>query len=326
MLSIVQRSRLLVAPSAQVAAQAVASQSATVPARGMAVNLSELKGRIRATKNVAKLTGVMKLVASSKLRAAEIRLAAAKPFGASLMNSVALTDAQLAEVEANTEGGAAGKKQLIVTVSTDRGLCGGVNSSLARGVKPYVDAQQAKGYDVSLITLGEKGRAQIMKDMSSIGVMALDQGFDKEPIFNLSAKLGEILADQQFDVLTVVYNEYINSSKFEQKKVHFPQLAGFAVGKLPSTFTGYSVEPENNEEALVNLMEFSLAGALHYILLESQCTEISQRVLAMDGASTNSEELAEKMLKKYNAARKDAITTSLSEIVAGVAATEDEAQ
>jgi ATP synthase F1 gamma subunit len=289
----------------------------------MAVNLSELKGRIKATSNVAKLTGVMKMVASSKLRAAEDRLMQGRAFGKSLMDSLAMTDEQFKATEqSETATPGAGKTQLIVVLTTDRGLCGGVNSTLTRALNPYIAAQQAKGYNVKLFVLGEKGRAQIVRDHMGDTVAAIDSAFDKEPIFAMAGSISERIVSEEFDVLTMVYNEFINAGKFELAVKHFPQLAGLPVGTLPAAFTGYEVEPDNAEEALVDLMEYGVAGSLYYALMESQACEISQRVVAMENASTNSTDLVDRLSIIYNRGRQAKITTELAEIVSGAAASE----
>jgi F-type H+-transporting ATPase subunit gamma len=289
----------------------------------MAVNLSELKGRIKATGNVAKLTGVMKMVASAKLKGAETMLEAGRPFGKALLDSVALDNETFkAQAAAKLEAGQK-MKQLIVAVTTDRGLCGSVNSSLSRMLGPYIHDQQKNGFDVSVFVLGDKGRAQIAREHPDETVRVIDSAFDREPIFATAAAVGEMIVKEDFDVLTMVYNEYHSAAKFETTMKHIPQFAGLGVGIMPPSFKGYDVEPSNNEEALVNMMEFAVAGGLYYELLETQACEVSQRVTAMDNASTNAGDMVDRLTLLYNRARQAKITTELTEIISGAESLED---
>lgn len=115
--------------------------------------MNAVKKKIRATENVAKLTNVMKLVASSKLKSAEQNLERAKPFGQSLMNSVALTQDKMEEMvksDAEESQERQRKKQLLLILTTDRGLCGSVNSTIARMIPAYLKEQQDKGFDPSV--------------------------------------------------------------------------------------------------------------------------------------------------------------------------------
>lgn len=314
----------MLATTARRAVAAAPKMLGSTAARGMAVNLSELSIRIKATGNVAKLTGVMKMVASAKLKGAEAMLQKGKAFGQNLLASVAVPQEEFeAAIKAKLEAGEP-VKQLIVPVTTDRGLCGSVNSSLARTLNPYIQEQKKAGVDVSLFVLGEKGRAQIGKENPDDTVMVIDSAFDKEPIFATAAKIGELIVAQDFDYLTFVYNQYWSAAKFTMETAHIPQFAGLPVGVMPESFKGYEVEPANNEEALVNMMEFSVAGGLYYQLLETQACEISQRVTAMENASTNAGDMVDRLTLQYNRARQAKITTELTEIISGAESLEED--
>lgn len=281
--------------------------------------MGAVRKRIRATKNVAKLTSVMKLVASSKLRSVEQALARAKPFGLSLLESVGMH-----EEPKKAEGEEAKKlKRLVVLMTTDRGLCGSVNSSLARVTREYIKERKEANEEFSFIVLGEKGRVQVARDYLDDMVFSVDQAFDKDPIFPLASALAERVVKNEFDTLTFCYNRYENAAKFHNSRCHFPQLGGLPVGVLPAKFKGFDVEPENNEETLVNLMEYAVAGSMYYMMLESQACEVSQRVSAMDNATTNAKDMVDRFTIIYNRARQAKITTELTEIVAGAEALND---
>eukprot|EP01138_Halocafeteria_seosinensis_P008882 gb/GECG01009078.1/.p1 GENE.gb/GECG01009078.1/~~gb/GECG01009078.1/.p1 ORF type:complete len:167 (+),score=24.04 gb/GECG01009078.1/:1-501(+) len=132
-----------------------------------------------------------------------------------------------------------------------------------------------------------------------------------------AAVLGEKIVQEDFDVMTMMYNEYENAATFKTVRKNIPQLGGLGVGQVPERFKGYEIEPENNEETLVNMMEFAVAGSLYYAMLESTACEVSQRVTAMDNASTNASDMVDKYNLLYNRARQAKITTELTEIISG---------
>lgn len=277
--------------------------------RGMAINLAALKLRIKATSNVAKLTGVMKLVASSKLRAVESRLTESKPFGVSLLKSICPPQDQ-----SNAESS---KNILFLVMTTDRGLCGGVNSTICREVRSDLKELVDAGHNVKLFVCGEKGRAQLTRDYADRMVVAIDSCFDKDPIFPVAASIAEEVVRQPFDELHMFYNEFENAAKFNSTKKIIPQAAGYPVGKLPPHMKGWEVEPENNEEVLVNTQEYALAGSILYAMMESQACEVSQRIISMDNASTNASDMVGRFTLQYNRGRQAKITTELTEIISG---------
>jgi len=285
----------------------------------MAISLSALKKRIKATANVAKLTGVMKMVASAKLKFVEERLTAGKPFGESLAKTTSVTEA---EAFSTAEGKK--KKILAVVVTSDRGLCGGVNSAVTRAARQTIIDLSKQGHDLKLFCVGDKSRAQIARDYKSLMTLTMDSCFDKDAIFPLAAAIGEKIVKQDFDVVTFFHNQYENAAKFNTITTSIPKMSGFAVGVLPPTLKGYDIEPENNEETLSNMMEFAVAGVLYNILLETQACEVSQRIIAMDNASTNAGEMVGRFTLFYNRARQAKITTELSEIISGSESLKDE--
>jgi len=320
----VQRSASALTATAQwsVSASAVASRSRSgVPAR-TAVNLAALKLRIRATNNVAKLTNVMKLVASSKLKAVEDSLARGKAFGESILNAIASKDAPKVADTREDEDAAKGifldnKKHLVVCITTDRGLCGSVNSSLTRALRKELTAAANANSSVKMFVLGDKGRAQLARDYMPIMTRTVDSYLDRDPIFPLAASIAAKIVAEDYEVLTLFYNHYENQVKFTNVYKQIPQFVGLPVGVLPPALKGYDIEPDNNEEALVNMQEYAIASAVYWALLETVACETSQRVTAMDNASTNAKDMVDRFKLLYNRARQSKITTELTEIISG---------
>lgn len=278
-------------------------------------------------------TNVMKLVASSKLRSVEEQLQRGRAFGESILNAIAVSaedQAKAAAAAAAAAGGAAPKrdedgakgiflddrKHLCVLVTTDRGLCGAVNSSLSRSLRKELNAALKEKRSVRLLTLGDKGRAQIARDYAPIVARAIDNCFDKDPIFPLAAALAAKIVSEPYEVLTLYYNHYENQAKFHNSYKQIPQLVGAkgkaAVGKLAA----YDVEPEV-DETMLNLQEYGIASALYYAMLETAACETSQRVMAMDNATTNAKDMVHNLSLTFNRARQAKITTELTEIISG---------
>jgi F-type H+-transporting ATPase subunit gamma len=248
------------------------------------------------------------------------------------------------------------RKHLCVLVTTDRGLCGAVNSSLTRSLRRELNAAAKEKRSVRVLTLGDKGRAQIARDYAPIVARAIDQCFDKDPIFPLAASLAARIVVEPYDVLTLYYNHYENQAKFHNTFAKFPQLASMKTGQMPakcvtngvsgsrrgphppaptstlSTLSpspsrppppppprrlkGYDLEPEN-DEVLTNLQEYGIASALFYAMLETTACETSQRVMAMDSATENANDMVHRLSLDYNRARQAKITTELTEIISG---------
>lgn len=115
-------------------------------------------------------------------------------------------------------------------------------------------------------------------------------------------------------MLTLYYNEYENQIKFHNVYKKLPQLATLPAGKMPASLTGYDVEPDGHD-TLVNLQEYAVAASLYYAMLETVACETSQRVTAMDNASTNAKDMVDRFKLIYNRARQAKITTELTEII-----------
>lgn len=262
----------------------------------------------------------MKLVASSKLKSVEDALHKGRAFGQSLLDAVALKEAPKEETKGDEEKAAGvfldDKSHLCVLITTDRGLCGSVNSSLTRSLRRELDAAAKEGRKVRLFVLGEKGRAQVARDYVPIVARSVDGYMDRDPIFPLAASLASRIIAEPYDVLTLYYNQYENQIKFHNVYKKIPKLSGEGPSAIPDSLKSYEIEP-SGPETLTNLEEYAVASALFYALLETTACETSQRVTAMDNASTNAKDMVDRFKLIYNRARQAKITTELTEIISG---------
>jgi len=252
-------------------------------------------------------------------------LAKGAAFGETMFNAVALPAREAKGKDEDAASGppifvADGTRHLAVVLTTDRGLCGGVNSTLTRMFRKELNNALRAKAAVKVVTLGDKGRAQVARDYAPVMAFAVDQAFDKDPVFPLAAALAAKIVAQPYDLLTVFYNRFDNQAKFTSTFRQIPQLAGLKEGDSPASLKGYDVEPEDNAEALVSLQEYAVASALYYAMLNSAACETSQRVIAMDNATTNAKDMVHSLSLIYNRGRQAKITTELAEIVSGAEA------
>jgi F-type H+-transporting ATPase subunit gamma len=209
------------------------------------------------------------------------------------------------------------KKHLVLVITTDKGLCGSVNSSLTRALRKDLNAAEKAGSDVRLVVLGDKGRAQIARDYAPAVARVIDSYLDRDPIFPLASNIASKVLAEPYDVLTIWYNHYENQIKFHNVYKQIPQYAGLKPGTVIPGLKGYEIEPDNEAETLTNMQEYAVASSIFYALLETVACETSQRVTAMENASTNAKDMVDRFKLIYNRARQAKITTELTEIISG---------
>jgi len=246
-----------------------------VQVRGMATE-KEIAMRISATKNIRKITSSMKMVSASKLRGDQQRLEAAKAFGAwtSTLGTETTSFEELLGKPSLEENVSSEKKNVVIALTSDKGLCGGVNSAIARGVRGLVSKSQ--GADISVCVVGEKGRSQLSRMVGS--AMHTSYADVAAPIsFSFAVELaGKILS--QFEAATV----HVAYNKFKSAIAYVPSLATlapFAPDGEKETLAAFEYEqPEAKESVLQNLFEYYVATELYYGLIEAATSEQSSRM------------------------------------------------
>jgi len=277
--------------------------------RGMATE-KQLKLRIVGTKNIAKITKSMKMVSAAKLRGDQQRLAAAEPFAA--WAGKVTGDRQVLE---NLPATAFPAKNLIVAFTTDKGLCGGVNSILCRMTRQLIARLDAEGKQYGVYVLGDKGKGQLRrvvgdKLVGSSTERSLPYSFD------LASALAAEVIDSEYDAIHLVYNE------FKSAIAYTPSIKTITPVSDPADPFLYSfeIEPENDPDTLRNFYEYTLATQIYHSLLQNATSEQSSRMNAMENASKNAGEMIGKLTLQYNRARQARITTELIEIISGASA------
>jgi len=269
--------------------------------------------RIQATKNIRKITASMKMVSAAKLKGDEGRLAAAKPFNAwtSLITppAVALEDLNLKDKFP--------QKNLVIALTSDRGLCGGVNNYVGRYTRRVLAAIKAEGKEVKLVTVGEKGRSSLRRNYAE-DIIASYSELEAPITYNTVAKMAADIMTEDVDQIHIIFNEYKSAIAYTTSLKTITPFSKLSAEVLPE----YEFEPEEKEQVLRSLGEHAFASNLYYCVIEAATSEQSSRMQAMENASKNAGELIESLTLQYNRVRQARITTELIEIISGASALE----
>lgn len=207
------------------------------------------------------------------------------------------------------------QKNLVVAFTTDKGLCGGVNTILSRQTKQLLAKLDDSKKECQVIILGEKGRGQLRR---VVGDKLIGSSIDRMVpySFDLASALTEDVLASEFDAVHLVYNEFVSAIAYT------PSIKTIVPMVEPTTefLYPFEVEPENDPEVLQNFFEYTLATQMFHSLLENATSEQSSRMNAMENASKNAGEMIEKLTLQYNRARQARITTELIEIISGASA------
>jgi F-type H+-transporting ATPase subunit gamma len=272
-------------------------------------NMATLKAismRLKAVKNIQKITKSMKMVSAAKYAKAERDLRLARPYGSGAQAFYEKAEITQDEKKPN---------HLIIAMTSDRGLCGSVHSNIVRAIKAAIPAKPP-GTDFKLIAIGDKARSilsRLYKDKMLLHFVDIGK---RPPLFQDAAIVAlEILkCPYEFDFGELYYNVFRSVVAYRTtiQPVFTPQ--SISQGNKLSLYDSV------DEEVLRSYREFSLASLVYFAMKESACSEQSQRMTAMDSATKNAGEMIDKLTLKYNRQRQAVITNELVEIISGAAA------
>ncbi|MFQ8431861.1 F0F1 ATP synthase subunit gamma [Amaricoccus sp. W119] len=296
-------------------------------------SLKDLKIRIESVKSTRKITKAMQMVAAAKLRRAQDAAEAARPY-AERMEGVLGNLASGVGSSANAPKllGGTGKEDvhLLVVATSERGLCGGFNSTIVRLARQRVERLRGEGKTVKILTVGKKGREQLKRDLGDHLVGHVDLSDVKKIGYVDAHKIaGELLHrynEGEFDVCTIFFNRFVSViSQVPTARQLIPAVfeakdeAEGKDGKGKSTGAQYEYEPDE-EAILADLLPRGVATQMFTALLENGASEQGARMSAMDNATRNAGEMIDKLTIQYNRSRQAAITSELIEIISGAEA------
>jgi len=281
--------------------------------RGMA-NLKAIAIRLKSVKNIQKITQSMKMVSAAKYARAERDLKAARPYGVGAQSFY-----ENAQVGRDAEGkvvpAEAGQKELYVALTSDRGLCGAIHSSICKAIrnelleKPNLD-------NVAIICVGDKSRAQLAR-LFAKNILCVGSDIGRlPPQFGDASKVASAILNSgfEYDVGKMYYNQFKSVVSYQTS-----ELPIFSQGAVDSA-EKISLYDSLDADVLQSYMEYSLASMIYYCLKEGACSEQSSRMSAMDNSSKNAGEMIDKLTLTYNRTRQAVITGELIEIISGAAA------
>jgi len=275
-------------------------------ARGMAT-LKDIRNRLKSVKNIQKITKSMKMVSAAKYARAERELKPVKPFGAG-----AQAFYERAEVKSDEAPDA---KILVIALTSDRGLCGAVHSSVAKAIKLMI--QQSPNPDnIKIVCVGDKSRGMLSRIYPKNILVHFNDIGRKPPTFKDAAIVAQNIISSGYDFTKgiLLYNKFKSVVSYTTTPMPIHTLA--AIQAAPKIHTYDSLD----SDVLQNYQEYSLASLIYYAMKENATSEQSSRMTAMDNASKNAGEMIDKLTLTFNRTRQAVITRELIEIISGASA------
>ena len=289
----------------------------------------EIKGRMKAVANIQRITKTMQMIATARFQAAQRAATASRPFARKIGELVGELVAALAEEDAvlhpllRTEHERRGR-QLLLVLTSNRGLCGGYNANVLRTANHYRRVEVEAGRPVDLEMVGKKGAAYFR--FAQVPIAQIHRQFSDKPTFeqveNLAARFMNLFSEGSYDVVKIAY------MAFESMGRQHPNILTLLPLSSPRTSTDsaaaatdyeYSPDPKR---LLDELLPITVKTRLLQCFNEAVVSEHIARMVAMKSATDAGARMSRDLTRKYNRARQAAITTELGEIIAGAAALE----
>lgn len=283
-------------------------------------NILEIKRRMKGIKEIRHLTGAMKLVAATKLRKAQERVEASRPF-AKKISEVVQDLYELAGknlhplMEVRTV-----KRVGLVVVTSDRGLCGAYNSNILRYALSCINALP-KEQEVSIIAIGRKGRDFFRRRGYKLSWEFC--GESSRPTFLQAAQIAELIMKEflarEVDQVDIIYSRFYNAYLQKPRRFRLLPIAPAAADtRVPQRPAANWVFDPSPAELLDHLIPRYVEAQIYRALLEADVGEKGARMTSMGAASDNAEEIMVKLAQRYNRYRQTIITNELSELMGGV--------
>jgi F-type H+-transporting ATPase subunit gamma len=286
----------------------------------------EIRGKIKSVENTRKITKAMEMVAASKMRKAQERMRAARPYSEKIRNIAShlgqanpeYTHAYMRSNDAKTTG--------FIVVTTDKGLCGGMNTNVLRGVTSKLKDLQAAGMGVRAVAIGNKGLGFLNRVGASVVSHATQLGDTPhlEKLIGPVKVLLDAYSKGEVNAVYLCYTKFINTMKQEAVVQQLlPLSADDMQAQTEASGTQHSWDYiyEPDAPAVIdNLLMRYVEALVYQAVAENMASEQSARMVAMKAATDNAGSVIGELKLIYNKTRQAAITKELSEIVAGAAA------
>ena len=281
----------------------------------------EIRTKIKSVQNTQKITRAMEMVAAAKMRKAQDRMRAARPYGEKMRNVVAhmsrahteYTHPFMAKVEGNKRIG-------IIVVSSDKGLCGGLNTNVQRIVLTKVKAWVQEGNAIEATAIGNKGLGFLQRLNANIvsSITGLGDAPHMDKLIGPVKVMLDAYAEGKLDGLYLFYTKFINTMKQEPMMEQLLPLPSESLEETKAIWD-YIYEPEA-KSVIDQVMRRYIEALIYQAVAENMASEQSARMVAMKAASDNAGNVIGELKLIYNKTRQAAITKELAEICAGAAA------
>ena len=288
-------------------------------------SLRDIRKRIKSVKNTQKITKAMKMVSAAKLRRAQDRVTAARPFADKITaaasdlarRAAALGEAPHPLLVSRPQANRGGRVELLA-ITSDRGLCGAFNSNVVRRALRWRFDHRDVHQQIVVSTAGRKAAEAVKREgVPSRKQYDISNGIDYAKAAAIAFELTEAYVKGEVDAVHIIYNEFVNAGT--QRIVVDQILPIVADATEGASVVDFDYEP--SREALLDaLLPREIATRIYRALLESAAAEHAARMQAMENASKNAKEMVASLTLFYNRARQAAITTELIEIIGGAEA------
>ena len=281
----------------------------------------EIRTKIKSVQNTQKITRAMEMVAASKMRKAQERMRAARPYGEKIRNVAAhMSHAHPEYRHPFLIARENPKRAGLIVVTSDKGLAGGLNTNVLRLALARLREQQERGVEVDVTAIGGKGVGFMQRINASIisSVVGLGDSPKLERLIGAVKLMLDAYVEGRIDRLDIAYTRFINTMKQEPVVEQLLPLTGEQLGSATGRWD-YIYEPDARS-VIEELMTRYVEALIYQAVAENIASEQSSRMVAMKAASDNAGNVIDELKLIYNKTRQAAITKELSEIVAGAAA------
>lgn len=286
------------------------------------MGLKDIRTQIKSIQSTKKITKAMEMVAASKMRRAKERMNASRPYANKMRNVVShMANGQLEYKHPYTLERETVKRVGYIIISTDRGLCGGLNTNLFKRAFQDIAAWAEQDVEIDIAVFGSKGQNAFKR----YGIIAEQTGMGDKPAVNDILGTVKVMLDQytegKIDRLFLVENQFINSMTQKPQSTQLIPIVAADDDEEIQYQWDYLYEPDS-KEVIDALMQRYIESIVYQGVVENVACEMSARMVAMKSATDNAGDIIDRLQLVYNKARQAVITQEISEIVSGAAAVE----
>lgn len=298
-------------------------------------NTREIRRRIKSVENIFKITKAMQTIAASRMRRSQDKTFHARPFILRAFEVLAhLNLMGFSKSNMPIFTGRPVKNVAVLFITPSRGLCGGLIPNLFKKVTEFILASKKEGVNLKFIVIGNKGQQFLRRlDVDIVAAFRDKDVWKAEDAAVINDLVMDLFDKGEIDKVTVVYTNFISPLRQEATvrdilPLTEENLRKLLEARLPSLFGRKKEVPEfriepTPEEVVTNLVPYLVRMGIYYLFWETKASEHAARMIAMQNARKNAEELQQDLTLTYNQARQSSITAQVAEIIGGVAALEE---